>query len=188
MRNRKPRFQSIEEEIFQWMDGQEDVASIGPADIWEEGKEIASRLQVSGFKGSDTWAKAVKKRYEERKARAQGSSSAPQVDTPDPLGHHPPGEQQSDAHAAADGGAAVEKAVSDTPDRAALGGVQDSVRGEENNEKNEENQNRNRQVTRPPELHRNGGPAAFEDDQEYGTSGGVDKQRGRKRSETKERI
>ncbi|CEM00834.1 unnamed protein product [Vitrella brassicaformis CCMP3155] len=79
VRNRRPRYQQVEREVVQWMDEHDDPAKIRPAGIKQKGLEVAARLGEADFKASDTWVRAMKRRYQRQHSSGQGASSSDMV-------------------------------------------------------------------------------------------------------------
>jgi len=82
-RNRQPRYREIEDELRQWMAGHDDPTSIPSKDMKAKALEVADRLVTSGFvgfrgfKASDTWISAFRRRYQQPGRPMSSAAASP---------------------------------------------------------------------------------------------------------------
>ncbi|CEM14103.1 unnamed protein product [Vitrella brassicaformis CCMP3155] len=93
-RNRQPKYQPIEDAMWQWMASRGDPMKVPPKDIRAKAIEIASRLGITGFSASDSWTKAFRKRCQQiRLPSSEAPVSAAAARPPSPMQPphpHPP--------------------------------------------------------------------------------------------------
>mmetsp|Transcript_34816 Transcript_34816/g.86366 ORF Transcript_34816/g.86366 Transcript_34816/m.86366 type:complete len:712 (+) Transcript_34816:295-2430(+) len=102
-RHTPPKYQQIENEMRQWMATHDNPTSVPTEDIRAMAMEIASRLDIIGFKGTKSWVKAFRKRCQQNPPGPSASPASSLADTTNDMQGPLPSSEPPVAAASTDG-------------------------------------------------------------------------------------